>query len=154
MKNHTSLIIAVLLGLLFVGCSKHAAWPNQVLFDYLGDPVAPPAHMDAAYTKDGLISAIQDAAQAAGVLLTKVEIDDSEFPFLVGVVYPNKGDTEKLKEQIRKVAAYEYGGGVSGDGALAVNLVPYSACPADARERIYRRMMLREAVFHDKIRNH
>jgi hypothetical protein len=151
MKNHTSLILAVLLGLLSAGCSKHAAGPNQVLFDYLGNPVAPPANMDAAYTKEGLTSAMQDAAQAANIPLTRVEVDDSEFPFLAGVVCANKGDMEKLKEQIHKMAAYNYSGGVGGDTSMAMNLVPYSAFPTDARQRIYHRMMLREAILSDKI---
>ena len=30
------------------------------MFDYLGDPVAPPANMDAAYSKEGLTSAMQE----------------------------------------------------------------------------------------------
>jgi hypothetical protein len=151
MKRHTALIIVILLGLLFVGCSKHATGPNQVLFDYLGNPVAPPANMDAAYTKGGLTSAVQEAAQAANITLTKVEVDDSEFPFLVGVVSANKGDVEKLKEQIRKLATYNYSGSVGGDTKMVMNLVPYSAFPRDAHERIQHRMMLREALFYDKI---
>jgi hypothetical protein len=151
MKNHTSLIVAVLFGLLLVGCSKHATGPNQVLFDYLGNPVAPPANMDAAYTKEGLTSAMQEAAQAANITLTKVEVDDSEFPFLVGVVCENKGDWEKLKEQIRKMTTYNYGGGVGSDTMMVMNLVPNSAYPTGAGERIYHRMMLREAILSDKI---
>jgi uncharacterized protein YgfB (UPF0149 family) len=154
MKMRASLLIAVLLGLLCVGCSKHATGPNQVLFDYLGNPVAPPANMDAAYTKGGLTSAMQEAAQAANITLTKVEVDDSEFPFLVGVVCANKGDWEKLKEQIRKMTAHNYTGGIGGDTKMVMNLVPYSAFPTDAHERIHHRMMLREAVFYDKITGH
>jgi hypothetical protein len=154
MKNHTSLIVAVLLGLLSVSCSKHATGPNQVLFDYLGDPVAPPPKMDAAYTKQGLTSAMQDAAQAANITVTKVEVDDSEFPFLVGVVCANRGDLEKLKEQIRKMTAYNYTGGVGGDTRMVMNLVPYSAFPTDASQRIYHRMMLREAILSDRINGH
>ena len=155
MKNHTSLIAAVLLGLLFVGCSKHATGPNQVLIDYLGNPVAPPANMDAAYTKEGLTSAMQEAAQAANITLTTVAVDDSEFPFLVGVVSANKGDVEKLKEQIRKMTAYNYAGGIGSDTRMVMNLVPYSAFPTDASQRIQHRMMLREAILSDKInRNH
>jgi hypothetical protein len=154
MKPHKSLIVAVLLGWLLVGCSKHATGPNQVLFDYLGNPVAPPANMDAAYTKEGLTSAMQEAAQAANITLTKVEVDDSEFPFLVGVISANKGDVEKLKAQIRKMAIYNYSGGVGGDTRLVMNLVPYKAFPTDAYERIQRRMMLRAAVFYDKITGH
>ena len=151
MKIHTSLIIAVLLGLLLVACSKHPTGPNQVLFDYLGDPVAPPANMDAAYTKEGLTSAMREAAQAANITLTKVEVDDSEFPFLVGVVCANNGDVEKLKEQIRKMTAYNYTGGVGGVTGMVMNLVPYSVFPTDAQNRIPHRMMLREAVFYDRM---
>jgi hypothetical protein len=154
MKTRTLLILAMLIGLFSVGCSKHAAGPNQILFDYLGNPVSPPANMDAAFTKEGLTSAVQDAAQAANISLTKVVVDDSEFPFLVGVVCENKGDMEKLKEQIRKNAVYNYSGGVGGDGRMVMNLVPHSAFPTDAGQRIYRRMMLREEVLSDQIRGH
>lgn len=132
--------------------------PNKVLYDYLGDPVATPPNMDAAYTKEGLTRAIQDAAKAAGISLTKLEIDDSEFPFLVGVIYANEGDvdtsngsSQKLTEQIRKMAAYNYTGGVGAHNAYVMNLVPNTAFPTDARQRIFHRLMLREAVLYDKI---
>ncbi len=151
MKNHTSIIVAVLLGLLSAGCQKNAAGPNQALYDYLGNPVPPPANMDAAYTKNALTGTMQVAAQAAHISLRKVEIDDSEFPFLVGVVCAKKGDVEKLKEQIRKVAAYNYTGGVGSDTSMVMNLVPYTAFPADAAQRIYHRKILREAMLYDKI---
>ncbi|MGD0262773.1 MAG: hypothetical protein ABSD29_23650, partial [Verrucomicrobiota bacterium] len=60
--------------------------PNQALLEFLGDPVEPPADMNAAYSKDGLIKAVQTAAYNAGISIQRVEIDDSEFPFLVGVI--------------------------------------------------------------------
>jgi hypothetical protein len=125
--------------------------PNKVLFDYLGNPVAPPSSIDPAYTKDGLTRAMKTAAQNAGISLVTLEIDDSEFPFLVGVVFANQGDMEKLKEQIGKAAAYSFSGGVGGETSYAMNLVPYKAFPRDSGQRIYRRMMLREAVLYDKI---
>jgi hypothetical protein len=113
--------------------------------------VAPPANLDASYTKDGLTHAMQAAAQNAGISLVKLEIDDSEFPFLVGVVFTKTGDRQKLDEQIGKMAAYNYTGGVGGENSRTMNLVPSSAFPAEARQRIYHRMMLREAVLFDKI---
>jgi hypothetical protein len=125
--------------------------PNKVLFDYLGNPVAPPLSIDPAYTKEGLTRATKTAAQNAGIPLVALEIDDSEFPFLVGVVFADPGDKEKFKEQIGKVAAYAFSGGVGGDTSYAMNLVPYKAFPRDSGQRIYRRMMLREAVLYDKI---
>jgi hypothetical protein len=160
MKNRTSLIAAVLLGLLSAGCSKHAGesaqmkpstGPNQVLFDYLGNPVAAPSQMDAAYTKEGLTRAMQAAAQAASISLAKLEIEDSEFPFLVGVVFTKTGDRQKLNEQIGKMAAYNYTGGVGGENSRTMNLVPSSAFPAEARQRINHRMMLREEIFYNRL---
>ena len=42
--------------------------------------------MDAAYTKEGLTRAMQAAAQAAGISLVKLEIDDS------GIPIPSRGN--------------------------------------------------------------
>jgi hypothetical protein len=125
--------------------------PNNVLFSYLGEPVAPPTNMDASYSKEGLTAAMQAAAQKAGVLLKKLEIDDSEFPCLVGVVFAKNGDKEKFKDQIRNLPAYSITGGVGGETVYSMNIVPYRAFPADSGQRIYRRLMLRESVLFDKI---
>jgi len=148
MKNHTLQIVVAVVSLLVAGCSKHA---NQALYDYLGNPVAPPADIDAAYTKAGLTSAVQDAAQAANISLTKVEIDDSEFPFLVGVVCADKGGIDKLLAQLRKVSGYTYSGSVGGNTTCVMDITPYSACPRSAREQIHRRMSIREEMFYDRI---
>jgi len=128
-----------------------SAGPNQVLFEYLGNPVPAPANMDPAYTKEGLTQAMQTAAQYAGITLAKLEIDDSEFPLLIGVAFSNPSDKPKLIEQIRKMTPYATSGGVGGETTYAMNIVPYGAFPADAGQRIYRRMTLREAVLHDRI---
>lgn len=125
--------------------------PNQVLFEYLGNPVPPPPNMDAAYTKEGLGQAILDAAHKEGISLVKLEIDDSEFPFLIFVTFAKEGDKEKLKEQIAANPAYDSSGGVGGEIDYALNIVPYRAFPKDASQRIYHRMLLREAVLYDKI---
>ncbi len=125
--------------------------PNQVLFEYLGNPVPPPSNMDSAYTREGLTQAMQEAAQNAGITLAKLEIDDSEFPFLIGVAFANPNDKLKLIERIRKISVYASSGGVGGEITYAMNIVPYQAFPQDAAQRIYRRMTLREAVLHDRI---
>jgi hypothetical protein len=158
MKTHTSLIVTVALGLLSAGYATQASesaptGPNKVLYDYLGAPVAPPENMDAAYTKEGLTHAMQAAAKAAGITLVKLEIEDSEFPFLVGVICANQQDMEKLKDEIRKMPAYNYTGGVGGgrSASYAMNLVHYNAYPADARQRIEHRLRLREQILFEKM---
>jgi len=125
--------------------------PNRALLEYLGNPVEPPAKMDAAYTKAGLLEAVQTAAQSAGISVKRVEIDDSEFPFLVGVIC-REGDYEKLKEQFRKMDAYEYGGSVGSHTCHAFNLVPYRAFPSQLGQHISHRTTLRMQVFQEKLR--
>ena len=131
--------------------SPSFAGPNEVLFNYLGNPVPPPSNLDAAYSKTGLIRAIELAAKNASISLVRIEIDDSEFPFLVGVVLDKPGEKQKLEEQIKKLDAYTFSGGVSGDTICAMNIVPYRVYPPESSQRIRHRMMLREAVLYERI---
>ena len=124
--------------------------PNRALLEYLGNPVEPPANMNASYSKDGLLKAVQTAASNAGVSVTRVEIDASEFPFLVGIVC-KEGDFEKLKEQLRKMPGYDYGGSVGSHTSHALNLVPWRAFPQEASQRISHRLGVRMQVFQAKL---
>jgi hypothetical protein len=124
--------------------------PNRALLEYLGDAVEPPADMDAAYSKDGLTKAIKTAARKAGVSVKRIEIDDSEFPFLVGLTWEG-GEYSKLTDQLRKMTAYEYNGGISSHTRAAFNLVPYRVFPSEPSARIGHRTGLREQVLYEKI---
>jgi hypothetical protein len=131
--------------------------PNRALLEYLGNPVEPPANMNARYTKEGLINAIQLAARNAGITVKKVVIDDSEYPFLVGVICGGS-DAAKLKDQIRKLDGYAYNGSIGNDTNAdgsdtcnAFSIVPSRAYPLGAGQRIYHRTWLRQQVFYDKL---
>lgn len=124
---------------------------TSTLASYLGDPVEAPPNVEPPYTKEGLQSALQLAASAAGVALKKLEIDTSEFPFLVGVTSEQEADFEKIKNELKKVSAYTYGGGVSGHNSYVFNITPSSKFPPGQNERISRRTMLREQMFFDRI---
>ena len=124
--------------------------PNKALLEYLGDPVQPPSDMDPAYSKDGLIKAIQTAAQKAGITVKRIEIDDSEFPFLVGVIY-REGDHSKLTDQLRKMEPYDYHGSISSSTHMAMNIVPYRVFPSAGRRQIDHRTGLRSQVLFDKL---
>jgi hypothetical protein len=132
------------------GAPASLTGPNQTLLEYLGDPVEPPADMDPAYSKDGLIKAIQTAAQKAGITVKRVEIDDSEFPFLVGVICM-EGDYPNLSDQLRKMDGYEYAGSVGGRTHTAMNVVPYRVFPPALGERIGHRTGLRMQVLQNKL---
>ncbi len=122
---------------------------NQALINYLGNPVAPPSDMEPAYTKEGLQQGMKTAADNAGIALVRVEIDDSEFPFLIGVIFANPGDKPKLKEQIQKMPPYAISGGVGDEITYAMNIVRHF--PPNDSQRIGRRMVLREAILYDKL---
>lgn len=133
--------------------------PNKVLFEYLGNPVMPPANLDERYTATALTGVILQAAQSAGITVKSVAVDDSEFPFLVGVICQG-ADFVKLKNALRTMPGYEYGGGVGDDSHAdgrdtcnVFNIVPYHAFPPDAADQIYHRLILREDVFYDQINN-
>jgi hypothetical protein len=124
--------------------------PNQFLLDFVGSPVELPAHMDAKYTKEGLNNAIQLASQNAGITLNKIEVDDSEFPFLVGVICSGS-DMTKLIAEIKKMDGYHWGGSASSDNCMAFCIVPDKAYPGKARQQINRRLMLRYEAFREKL---
>jgi hypothetical protein len=124
---------------------------NQAVLDYLGNPTPPPPNLDAAYSKEGLISALQNAAQVANISLKKIEIDDSEFPFLAGVEVENRSDLEKLKHQIATMGEYNYTGGVGGNTRFVMNITPLEQYPAGRKHDIENRLKLRESMFCDKM---
>ena len=88
--------------------------PNKALFEYLGNPVMPPANMDERYTSTALTGVILLAAQNAGITVKSVAVDDSEFPFIVGVICQGS-DAAKLKSALKIMPGYEYGGGIGDD---------------------------------------
>jgi len=121
------------------------------MLDYLGNPTPPPPNFDAAYSKEGLISALQNAAQAANISLKKIVIDDSEFPFLVGVEVENKSDLRKLKDQMATMGGYNYTGGVGGNTSFVMNITPFDQYPAGRKHDIDNRLSLRELMLSDKM---
>lgn len=131
--------------------------PNKALLDYLGNPVLVPADIDERYTATSLTGAVLMSAQNARITVKSIAVDDSEFPFLVGVICSGS-DFAKLKNALRTLPGYEYGGGIGDDSHVdgsdtcnVFNLVPAHVFPQIDQDHIYHRMMLREAVFYDQI---
>lgn len=139
---------------------------SSTLAAYLGEPVPPPANLDPAYTKEGLLNAIQQAAQLANIPLQKVEIETSEFPYLVGVIYDTGADSqqststrektkvefETLAAQIKNIPGYKYSSSVGGAGKYAYDITPIeSFVPSETRGRIERRTLLRLKKFSEQL---
>jgi RNA polymerase sigma factor (sigma-70 family) len=120
------------------------------LAQYLGTTVEPPANLEPAYSKQGLLDALQLAARNAGVSLKKVQVEDSEFPYLLGVI-TEPGDWEKLKAQLRKLDGYEYSGAVGSDTFNAFNITPPRILSSPPDQNTFRRISLRMQVFADRL---
>jgi hypothetical protein len=133
--------------------SNNSSGANQSLHEYLGDPVPPPPGLDAKYTTDDLSNAVERAASKAGLLLTRVVIDDSEFPGLIAIVIPDmpRGNIDKINDQISAMAGYEYDGSISSSTCKVFNMVPWRAFPSNAVQRIHHRLGLREQVLYDRV---
>jgi hypothetical protein len=134
-----------------VGVANEA---NRALLAYLGNPVAPPADMDSRYNKENLIKAFTAVCQKADIVITKLAVDDSEFPFLV---YGNlAGDHPLPKAPVfEEQKGYTRGGAVrgsfgGGSSYFAVNMVPDSQFPTDKEQACHRRLMLRLQMLADK----
>jgi RNA polymerase sigma factor (sigma-70 family) len=127
--------------------------PNKAMLDYLGNPVPPPPNLDAAYTKEGLINAIQMAAQGANIPLKSVQVDDAEFPYVVGVVTDTEADMKALINLLKSMDHYQYSGGVGGGTDMSMNITPRSAYPRDNGTNIDNRLMLRQSMFYHQIHN-
>jgi hypothetical protein len=122
---------------------------NQAIATYLGEPVEAPANLDPRYNVEGLSNAVRLAADATGESV-RIEIDDSEFPFLIGVS-SSQSAFSKLMQQIKKMAGYADQGSVGSHDCHAFNIVPYPAFPAAAAERIGHRLTVREQMFYDRL---
>jgi hypothetical protein len=129
-----------------------AAQPeNEPLLRYLGDPVPADVNTNPAFTKPGLTVAVRKAADSAGIEIKSLEIDDSEFPPLIGIKCNSAEDLEKLQQQLRNLPGYQYGGSTSSQAAAAFSLVPYESVPDSMRDRVMHRVMVRRSMFFDSL---
>jgi len=120
------------------------------LAQYLGSAIQPPANLDPAYTKGGLMDALQLAARNAGIDIKKLRVDDSEFPCLLGVVTA-PGDWAKLKDQLKKLNGYQYYGAVGSDTFNAFNMTPWGVVPPSLAQDVLRRTNLRMQLLADQL---
>jgi hypothetical protein len=134
-----------------VGVANEA---NRALLAYLGNPVPPPADMDSRYNKENLLKAFTTICQKADLVITKLAVDDSEFPF---IVYGTLDGSHTLPKApvFEEQKGYTRGGSVRGNfgggsSYFAVNMVPDSQFPADKEQACHRRLMLRIQMLADK----
>jgi hypothetical protein len=110
--------------------------------------------MDSRYNKENLLRAFTNVCQKADLVITKLAVDDSEFPFLV---YGTLAGSHTLPKApaFEEQKGYTRGGSVRGNfgggsSYFAVNMVPDSQYPADKEQACHRRLALRLQMLADK----
>ncbi len=125
---------------------------NMAILAYLGNPVAPPADLDAKYAPTNLVAAFNAISEKAGWRVEKLAVDDSEFPFLVyGLL---AGHHQLNASDIREVPGYDYAGSVRGSTGggstyFALNMIPNGQYPESQATACHRRLMVRLQMLAD-----
>lgn len=109
---------------------------------------APAEKTDARYSAAGLRQAFKALCQMLGYRALVVEIDESEFPYLVYGVLEGRGDYRAIRDALPSLPDYVYAGSVTAirdqrDGtttAFALNLTPPNRGGESNPSRIMARM--------------
>jgi RNA polymerase sigma factor (sigma-70 family) len=120
---------------------------NSALMDYLGSPVSAPANLDPRYMPENLKQAFNQMTKTAGLEVQKLQVDNSEYPFLVYGAIAGRQEVDAIKAAIGTNPGYKYSGSVSMrtyDGGqpttyFALNMIP----DGKGGEAADRRVMLR-----------
>jgi len=137
-----------------LGASNDA---NAAIMAYLGDPVPPPAGLDARYAPEGLKNAFTTLAKKANAEVKLLKVDDSEFPFLVYGVLAGQHEYRVLEDGLREMKDYAYAGSVVGGTSrgstyFAINIIPESQCRGSRAATCNRRLMVRLQMLADAAR--
>ena len=130
---------------------------NRSIMEYLGDPVRPPATLNESYFPTNLLAAFIALSKKRGLQIKKLEVDDSEFPFLVYGVVAGKTDFGWLVPDLREMKGYAYGGSVVGSADeggtyFSLNVIPHDQYPPGQFAACNRRLMVRLQMLADTIR--
>ena len=126
------------------------AGANQAIFKYLGEPVPPPPGLDPAYSVESLQRTIMSVAQNSGLTINSFVVDDSEFPFLLGVI--SSGDFNRFSDELKRMEGYDYTGSVGNEKTHhAFNIIPWRVFPPEGSQRIGRRLTVRYQMLYDRI---
>lgn len=119
-----------------------------IVFDFgIGEPVPPPAKIDPKYSAAGLREAFTALCKRLGYRIVKLEIDQSEFPFLVSAVIEDRCDYRALRDGLSSVSGYTYNGCATryrnAVTHVALNMMPSPEYPAEHSRVIQQRVRLR-----------
>jgi hypothetical protein len=105
----------------------------------IGNTFAAEAHhnapVDARYTAEGLKRAFSELCARLDYKPLRVEVDESESPYIVYGVLEGRGDYKAMRDALHSMPGYAYSGSVvasNRDGSrtvFALNMVPRDGTP-------------------------
>jgi hypothetical protein len=122
--------------------------PNAAIMAYLGEAIPPPDGLDPKYGPGAVTEAFKKASWSVGLQFSRLQVDDSEFPYLVyGLIYGSH-PYQQLSEAVKNAPGYMYGGSVSGTLGpnytyFAINITPIGETLPKNAEFAYRRVLIR-----------
>ena len=130
---------------------------NEALIRYLGEPVAAPSGLSAKYNRDGIETAFRELCGRFGAEIEKLDVDASEFPFIViGRLKGGREFIAKIDSHLKATPGYAYGGSVVGmsNGVtfFSVSVTPASEYPREHAEIIRRRLLVRLGMLADQMK--
>ncbi len=130
---------------------------NFAIMAYLGEPVPAPAGLDPRYSPAGLKAAFADLGKRLGLTVKRLEVDDSEFPFVIYGLLAGQCDYHALADGVRQMSGYSYGGSVSGDTGeggtyFSLSIIPDKLFPAGRIMDCSKRLMIRLQMLADTMR--
>jgi len=131
---------------------------NREIMAFLGDPVLPPAGLDKRYTPTNLKVAFTDLCRRLGLTVERLEVDESEFPYVIYGLLAGQCDYHVIADGIRELNGYSYGGSVSGSTQaggtyFSLNAIPETQFPRGRLEDCNRRLMVRLQMLADSMRS-
>jgi hypothetical protein len=130
---------------------------NLAIMAYLGDPVPPPVAMDERFSPVNLKTAIISLNKKLGLTVVNLNIDASEFPYVIYGRLDGQCDHRVLASAVGQLNGYGYGGSVSGSTPgggtyFAINMIPVSQYPEGRINECERRLMVRLQMFAEAAR--
>ncbi|HEY1793527.1 MAG TPA: hypothetical protein VGG34_11465 [Opitutaceae bacterium] len=121
---------------------------NQAILAYLGNPVPPPPSLDPRYTRPSLIAAFKSLGAQLGLAIDRLDVDESEFPFILYGVSDGPCDYHALAKGFRQMEGYDYCGSVTrslpgGRMSFAIDIIPRDQIPTARAADCRRRLMIR-----------
>jgi hypothetical protein len=129
---------------------------NRSIMDYLGDPVRPPAALNETYSPVNLLAVFTALSKKCGLEIKNLEVDDSEFPFLIYGILAGKPNFGPFETDLRQLKGYDYGGSVVGSTAagstyFSMNIIPHNQYPPGQIVACNRRLVVRLQMLADAI---